>query len=156
MLYYVLAVFLPTSFLVSFVTHNNHTHHKPHQHKLHHSHLISHSSLINASHHCSIHKSQQLWARTNPTTFIILTTLNLKSLSHLCKAKPLHSIIPAIKLINLSTLSSYIIICYLFKLFSNMASSISAKGSVKDVLLSEQSTWDGWYENIKGSVPDYL
>ncbi|MCJ1346517.1 hypothetical protein MMC31_004734, partial [Peltigera leucophlebia] len=37
-----------------------------------------------------------------------------------------------------------------------MASSISAKASVKDVLLSDQSTWDGWYENIKGSVPDYL
>ncbi|MCJ1347915.1 hypothetical protein MMC31_006145 [Peltigera leucophlebia] len=37
-----------------------------------------------------------------------------------------------------------------------MASSISAKASVKEVLLSDQSTWDGWYENIKGSVPDYL
>ncbi|MCJ1343053.1 hypothetical protein MMC31_001244 [Peltigera leucophlebia] len=33
---------------------------------------------------------------------------------------------------------------------------MSAKASVKDVLLWDQSTWDGWYENIKGSVPDYL
>ena len=33
---------------------------------------------------------------------------------------------------------------------------MSAKSSVKDILLSDQSTWDGWYENIKGSVPDYL
>ena len=33
---------------------------------------------------------------------------------------------------------------------------MSAKASVKDILLSDQSTWDGWYENIKGSVPDYL
>ncbi|MCJ1349118.1 hypothetical protein MMC31_007354 [Peltigera leucophlebia] len=37
-----------------------------------------------------------------------------------------------------------------------MASSISAKASVKDVLLLDQSTWDRWYKNIKGSVPDYL
>ena len=37
-----------------------------------------------------------------------------------------------------------------------MASNISVRASVKDVLLSDQSTWDGWYENIKGSVPDYL
>ena len=37
-----------------------------------------------------------------------------------------------------------------------MSFSMSAKSSVKDILLSDQSTWDGWYENIKGSVPDYL
>ena len=28
--------------------------------------------------------------------------------------------------------------------------------SVKNILLLDQSTWDRWYENIKGSVPDYL
>lgn len=33
---------------------------------------------------------------------------------------------------------------------------MSAKWLVKDILLSDQSTWDGWCENIKGSVPDYL
>ena len=33
---------------------------------------------------------------------------------------------------------------------------MSAKSSVKDILISDQSTLDGWYENIKGSVPDYL
>ena len=37
-----------------------------------------------------------------------------------------------------------------------MASSISAKASVKNVLFSDKSIWDGWYTNIKGSVPDYL
>ena len=38
----------------------------------------------------------------------------------------------------------------------NNFSSMLAKTSVKDILLLDQSTWDGWYENIKGSVPDYL
>ena len=33
---------------------------------------------------------------------------------------------------------------------------MSAKSSVKDILLLDQSTWDGYYKNIKGSVPDYL
>ena len=37
-----------------------------------------------------------------------------------------------------------------------MSFSMSAKASVKNILLSDRSTWDGWYENIKGSVPDYL
>lgn len=33
--------------------------------------------------------------------------------------------------------------------------SSSAK-TVKDVMLSDQALWDGWYQNIKGSVQDYL
>lgn len=33
---------------------------------------------------------------------------------------------------------------------------MSAKSSVKNILLSDQSTWNRWYKNIKGSVPDYL
>ena len=33
---------------------------------------------------------------------------------------------------------------------------MSAKSSVKDILFSDQSTWDRWYKNIKRSVPDYL
>ncbi|MCJ1265825.1 hypothetical protein MMC22_005706 [Lobaria immixta] len=35
-----------------------------------------------------------------------------------------------------------------------MASLSSAKSSIKDVLLSDQSTWDAWYETIKAAVPD--
>lgn len=35
-----------------------------------------------------------------------------------------------------------------------MASSI--KAAVKDVLLIDQNTWEAWYQNIKGSVQDYL
>ena len=31
-----------------------------------------------------------------------------------------------------------------------------AKSSVKDILLSDQSIWNGWYNNIKGLVPNYL
>ncbi len=37
-----------------------------------------------------------------------------------------------------------------------MSLSISVKASVKDVLLSGQSQWDGFYKNIKGFLPDYL
>lgn len=37
-----------------------------------------------------------------------------------------------------------------------MASNTSAKASVKDVLLTDQSTWDPWYETIKSSVPEPL
>lgn len=31
-----------------------------------------------------------------------------------------------------------------------------AKLSVKDILLLDHGTWDRWYENIQGSLPDYL
>ena len=37
-----------------------------------------------------------------------------------------------------------------------MASSISAKVLVKDVLLSDQSDWEDWYETIKGAIPETL
>ena len=33
---------------------------------------------------------------------------------------------------------------------------MSAQLSAKDILLSDQSTWDGWYKNIKASILDYL
>lgn len=30
------------------------------------------------------------------------------------------------------------------------------KATVKNVLLSDQSTWDTWFQNIKSSIQDYL
>lgn len=35
-----------------------------------------------------------------------------------------------------------------------MASLTSAKSSIKDIRLSNQSTWNAWYETVKAAVPD--